>query len=100
MFIKCQVFINYLIDMSTTVVLNVIQINLIHILIQYSCNNHFNIIPNLCLSFSIFYSSQFFKLQYIILRLVVCILLRVLGQVQGFRLTQMVIRPKHVSVTE
>jgi hypothetical protein len=43
------------------------------------------------------------------LKLVVCILLRVLGQVQGFRLTQhwfeyfhmkMVIRPKHVAVTE
>jgi hypothetical protein len=44
----------------------------------------------------------------IILKLVVCILLRVLGQVEGFRLTQhykyfrlkMVIRPKHVAVTK
>jgi hypothetical protein len=43
-----------------------------------------------------------------VLNLVVCILLRVLGQVQGFRLTQqwfpfrlkMVIKPKHVAVTE
>jgi hypothetical protein len=49
------------------------------------------------------------------LKLVVCILLRVLGQVQGFRLTQhwfeyfldciyfrlkMAIRPKHVAVTQ
>jgi hypothetical protein len=40
-----------------------------------------------------------------ILKLVVCILLRVLGQVQGIRLTQhfrmkMVIRSKHVAVTK